>query len=583
MWAHLKRYGLLYGIVLTGAALRLAGIDFAPSVHRARPDEELFIQQALFLFSGDLNPHWAANGWPEFYFFLTHAALRIKLLWLELGQGSPVNLGCLYVVDPEQLAVPARLVAWFFGVLTIPLTYFLARDIHRRFGDSLAHAGGVAAAAILCFNVLHVRDSHFAVSDTTVVFFMTLGLWQLTRAMAPKRRRAIYYAAAAFGVAASIKYTGLAMLGMLGLVAVARFFGGSLAGRRRGLLDCFGVLAMFALAFAVTSPHVLTESDAFWQGLTSHQVRYSEGGSGWGYEPGRTAVHGITFHGLWSVPTAIGWPIWLLTIAGILRALWRTHGGAFVVAFFAVAFYVVVLGPSTILFMRYTQPLYPALSVLAVLVPLELARAWDIDVRKFRFRAAGFTALALALTIPAWNSVQADLRMRRPDTRDLARAWLVEHLEEDQTVLSQASFIAVPTTDTDAIDACREVLPDELWQEPLPFGHARSWRPMVESGPEGWGPLVKEFLVFSSDRGRLGSATYVVQTFPQLACGRVIPYGRHTSLPDCYTEVARFSPGESECSSLYDTFDMYMQPVLWPGAVERPGPVVVVHENECGQ
>ncbi len=583
MRAHLRRYGWLYAIVIAGAALRVAGIGFAPSVHRARPDEELFIQQALFLFSGDWNPHWASNGWPELYFFLTHFALRLKLWWLELTTGADVNLGCLYLLDPVELSVPARLVACVFGVLTIPLTFFFARDVLRRHGEALAHAGSVAAAAFVGFNVIHVRDSHFAVSDTAVVFFMTVGLWQLARVMDGRSKRALYYAAFAFGVASAIKYTGLVMVGMLLLVAVARFFESPPSRRPSVALGALTALGVFALAFVMASPHVLDEPEMFWEGLKSHQVRYGEGGATWGYETGREVVHGATFHGLVSIPAAIGWPLWLLAIAGTLRALWRAQGGAFVVAFFAVAFYFGVLGPSTVLFMRYTQPLYPALAVLATLVPVELLASYRVDPKDARFRLAAPLVVMLSVALPAWHSVRADLLMTRLDTRDQAAGWLVEHLEENETVLSQSSFIALSTADSQAIAACVEALPPSLRRPGISHGQQGDWQTWVDQGPAGWGPLVREFLVRSTDRGSPASSRYVVQAQPQLTCGEEVVFGRPSPLPPCFTEVARFSPGESSCDTLYDTFDMYMQPLLWPHEVERPGPEVVVYANECGR
>ncbi|MCB9591404.1 MAG: glycosyltransferase family 39 protein [Sandaracinaceae bacterium] len=581
MRAHLKRYGPLYAIIVVGAALRVTGIGFAPSVHRARPDEELFIQQALFLFSGDWNPHWAANGWPEGYFFLTHLALQLKLWWLELTTGGPVNLGCLYVLNPSELSVPARLVACVFGVATLPLTFFFARDVLRRHGERLAHFGAAVAAAIVAVNVLHVRDSHFAVSDTAVVFFMSLGLWQLTRVVDRGHRRALFYAAAAFGIASSIKYTGLVMLGMLALVALGHFFQSAPSQRRRALGAGLAALLVFGIAFAMASPHVLEEPDAFLEGLRSHQVRYSEGGSTWGYETGREAVSGLRFHGLVSIPAALGWPLWLLSIAGVARGLWRAHGGAFVVAFFALAFYGGVLGPSTVLFMRYTQPLYPALAVLAVLVPVEALAAYGIETSDLRLRIAGPLVVALALALPLYHSARADALMLQDDTRDQALAWLAEHTTAEQTVLSQSSFIAVSTADSQAIQACTDALPASLQRPAIAHGHDGDWRGWIEMGPGGWGPLVREFLVRSTDRGSATSAAYVVQTQPQLTCGEEVVFGRPTALRDCFHEVARFAPGDSSCATLYDTFDMYMQPLLWPHEVSRPGPLVIVYENGC--
>ncbi|MCA9606309.1 MAG: glycosyltransferase family 39 protein [Myxococcales bacterium] len=583
MRAHLKRYGPLYAIIVVGAALRVTGIGFAPSVHRARPDEELFIQQALFLFSGDWNPHWAANGWPEGYFFLTHLALQLKLWWLELTTGGPVNLGCLYVLNPSELSVPARLVACVFGVATLPLTFFFARDVLRRHGERLAHFGAAVAAAIVAVNVLHVRDSHFAVSDTAVVFFMSLGLWQLTRVVDRGHRRALFYAAAAFGIASSIKYTGLVMLGMLALVALGHFFQSAPSQRRRALGAGLAALLVFGIAFAMASPHVLEEPDAFLEGLRSHQVRYSEGGSTWGYETGREAVHGVTFHGLVSIPAAIGWPLWLLSIAGTARALWRAQGGAFLVGFFVLAFYFGVLGPSTILFMRYTQPLYPALAVMAVLVPVELLAAYRVDAKDLRVRIAGPLVVALAVALPAWHAARADSLMLRLDTRDQAAAWLVEHLEDGETVLSQSSFIAPSTADAQALSACVEALPPALRRPGLPHGHQGDWQAWVDEGPTGWGPLVREFLVRSTDRGSPTTSAYVIQTRPQLACGEEVVFGRPSPLAACFVEAARFAPGASSCDTLYDTFDMYMQPLLWPHDVQRPGPVVTIYRNECGR
>lgn len=581
--AHFERFWLLYAVILAGAIVRLVGIDFADGIPKARPDEELFIQQALFLFSGDMNPHWAANGWPELYFFLVHFALRLKLLWLEVGQSTPVHLGCLYVLDPNTLGVPARLVAWTFGVATIPLTYLFARSVHQRFG-ALAHPGAIAAAAIMAFNVLHVRDSHFAVSDTAVVFFMTLGLWQLARALEGATLRSLLYAAAAFGLGTSIKYTALVMLGMLFLAGAARFFRmGPAQQRRRVFYVCIAALAVFGLAFILGSPHFVTESSDFFDGLMSHQVRYSERGARWGYDSGRQLQRGISFHGLVSIPTAMGWPAAILALAGVGRALFSARGGAFFVALFVLFFYGMVLGPSTILFMRYTQPLFPALAVLAVLAPLELAHRYRLDIEPLSVKIRAGVAVALALVLPAMTIAQADARMLRVDTREDAIAWLDEHLGDDEVVLSQSGFLAMPTHDTEVIAACREALPDELERPVVPAAHRSAYAPLVDQGAAGWGPLVREFLSHSADQGTVSRSAYVVQTLPQLSCARVVPYGRLTELPACFREVARFEPGDSSCETLYDTYDAFMQPVTRFGGVERPGPVVVIHHNECGE
>lgn len=582
MRAHLTRFWVLYLVVLAGAVLRLEGIGFAHGVAKARPDEELFIQQALFLFSGDLNPHWAANGWPELFFFLVHIALRLKLIWLEAVTGASVNLGCLHVIDPQQLSVPARMVAWVFGVLTIPLTYLFARSVHRG-ADGLGHVAGVGAAAIMAFNVLATRDSHFAVSDTALVFFMTLGLWQIARSVDRATIRPLFYAAFAFGVGVSIKYTGLVMIGILGLAVMERFFRAGSAERRRHLLlvGC-AVLLTFVLGFTLGSPHLLDEPRAFLDGLMSHNVRYSEGGSTWGYDSARVAERGIFFHATTSVPVAIGWPLALLALAGVVAGLYRGRGGVFYVAFFAVFFHCVVLGPSTILFMRYAQPLFPALSVLAMLVPLDLLRARSVPAADWRARWALPVAVGLLLIPPTIASVRSVLAMSRQDTRDQAVAWLASNLGEGDIVRSESAFLAVPTVDRALIDACLPALPESLHRPTVSWGRSGGrFQDLVNQGAAGWGPIVKHYLEQSADVGSTSAARYVVQSYAQLPCGREVAYRSLSELPECYDEVARFSPGVSDCDTVYDTFDMFMLPVSAPAGVERPGPTVVIHRNGC--
>ena len=103
----------------------------------------------------------------------------------------------------------------------------------------------------------------------------------------------------------------------------------------------------------------------------------------------------------------------------------------------------------------------------------------------------------------------------------------------------------------------------------------------VGQGRAGWGNIAKSYLERSADLGSTSSARFVVQSFPQLTCGDDVEYHRISELPECYTEVARFSPGVSDCGTRYDTFDMFMLPVQAPAGVVRPGPTVVIHRNGC--
>ena len=581
--AKLLRYGPLLAIIAVGAAVRLWGIDFSSGLPKARPDEDGFILQSMLMFGGDLNPHWAAQGWPELFFFLSHFAIRAKLWWLELSHGvGSVNVGCLYALNPREIAVPVRLLACAFGVLTIPLAYQYARTLHRT-APGYAHPAGLMAAALVAFNAVHIRDSHFGVSDTTVTFFITLGMWQVARAMEGRSRVALVAAGLAIGLACSVKYAALPLIGVLALAAVGCFFQASGASARRAWF-LIGVAALLAVGggFVLGSPHVLDEPGVFLQGLLSHRERYAGSASAWGFEPGREHEYGAVFHGTVTLPFGFGWPGWALAVGGTLVGFWRCRSGALLTAFFVSAFFVAVLGPSSVLFVRYVEPIVPSLAVLATLVPVALCQRFLVDVRDGRFQLAAGVSVALLVTLPAWSTVQMVRRMTETDTRSQAAEWLVEHVSPEQRIRSEGGFIALPTIDDGLLEACWPAVPAELRRRAPTSGRASTdFDALVAQGQLGWGPVTREYLYHAQEEGTVREADFVVQSLPQLPCGEFVRTRSLTSLPACYHEVARFGPGAADCDTFYETFDMYMFPLKNYAGVERPGPLVQVLENRC--
>jgi len=172
--------------------------------------------------------------------------------------------------------------------------------------------------------------------------------------------------------------------------------------------------------------------------------------------------------------------------------------------------------------------------------------------------------------------------MRRQDTRDQALAWVASNVEEGDFIRSESAFLAVPTIDQALLDACLPALPEALRRPTLSWGRSGTrFSELVDRGPAGGGPIAQQYLERSADLGSTATARYVLQSYAQLPCGREVAYRSLSPLPECYDEVARFSPGVSDCETRYDTFDMFMLPVSAPADVERPGPTVVVHRNGC--
>src|SRR5205809_4079529 len=154
-----RRERLMVLLVMgTGAALRFWGIRFGLPHDFARPDEEKLIGPALHILQGDPNPHFFL--YPTLFIYAMSAADAV-VFGLERLAGltaSRASFAAQSITDPSILHLTARVLAAAAGVATIPVLYSAVRHI------SSARAA-LVASVFLAGAFLHVRDSHFGVTD----------------------------------------------------------------------------------------------------------------------------------------------------------------------------------------------------------------------------------------------------------------------------------------------------------------------------------------------------------------------------------------------------------------------------------
>ena len=194
------------GLVLVGLMVRLPGLWTIPSL----TDEANEVLRGLEIARGRLLPATnVATYLSAFFNYLLAAAF-----WLA----GPLP------------SVP-RVVVLLTGVLTVPATYLLARDLAswagRRSGRSTAwsaRVAGTVAAALLAANGAHVLvNSHVAWSHATTPLFATLGLWLLHRAVSRQQLGVLMWSAVVLGVTIHSHTTALALLpGALAYALVRR-------------------------------------------------------------------------------------------------------------------------------------------------------------------------------------------------------------------------------------------------------------------------------------------------------------------------------------------------------------------------
>src|SRR6185369_2331306 len=159
----------LGGILVLAAALRLwfltAGVPHAVGI-----DEPQVVGRALrILTTGDWNPH--VFDYPTLVIYLQAAVAIVRFLWGALnGEWASLDR---FSIDAVYAA--GRFVTAVTGVATVWLTWRIGRDLSSRMV-------ALVAAAALAVWPLHVRESHYVLTDVPMTALTTLALWFALRA-----------------------------------------------------------------------------------------------------------------------------------------------------------------------------------------------------------------------------------------------------------------------------------------------------------------------------------------------------------------------------------------------------------------
>lgn len=430
-------------IVLLGAALRLYGIDFGLPYPMARPDEETALGHALAVTRGDWNPHFF--HWPSLTFYLFAAVFALASTF-----GGADALG------PATYTLIARTTVAVAGTATIVVLYALASRVAGR-------TVALLAALYLAVSILHVRESHFAMTDVLMTLFLLISLALLVRVATedveratPQRWTGRCVVAGIFGgLAASTKYNAAAVAAAMLALQLAWFWRRpSLALSWRAWVPSVGYGVAMVAAFLATTPYAVLDSEKFAEDMRFNLDHLSGGhagldlGRGWIYHLTHSLPHGTgpaifvaalvglvatllsAFHMFLPAKTAshgFPWLAWLPPSGGrtAFRALW-------LIAAFALGLYV-VMGSGYTVFFRYVLPLVPVICFVAAIGVVVAARwiAGRTGLAESRARA-----LLIVLTAgPALvQCVWFDSVLVRTDSRVLAAEWLVERLEPGDTL-----------------------------------------------------------------------------------------------------------------------------------------------------
>jgi hypothetical protein len=370
-----------------------------------------FVPRAIGFFGHDLNPHYFLN--PPAYSYLLFVVF-------ELWFGSADTVRHLYTTDPTVIFVVARAVAAVLGTASVALLYLAGTRLWNR-------NVGLLAAAIMAFAFLPVFYSHLALNDVPTLAPVSLALYGIAGVLRRGRMRDYAIAGVGIGLAAATKYTGGIMLFCLVAAAVSDAAAGSLLTSVRRL----ALAAVLAVAaFVIANPYSLLDTSAFVSGV-NQQASLSAGPDPvkLGTRPGS----GLTYY-LWTFTWGLGWGPTLAALGGTALLAARRRAGALLMFVPAFVFFIIYMGDQPRYFGRWVMPIFPIVALVAAYGAVELGR-WLCRRRGLPIWLVGSVLAVLMLGQGAVADVHNDVVLSRPDTRNLARAWMVAHVPAGSKVV----------------------------------------------------------------------------------------------------------------------------------------------------
>ena len=412
----------LTAILVAAGTLRFvslgAGIPYAIGVD----EPEIINRVAGMMRSGNLNPHF--YDYPTLYIYVQLATACVRFLvgamaghWQSLGQ-----------VTSADFYLWGRAVTALFGTATV----LVVHQIGLRWGSRPA----LLAAGLIAVMPLHVRESHYVLTDVPLTFFVALTFLLALRAHEHPTARTFAWAGATAGLAAATKYPGAVSL-VLPLIAV--WMTPETKPSRR--VAAASVIGASAVAFLVAAPYTILDLPGFLNGYARLAAGYA------GLSPPEPAWIIYLKH----LRISVQWPAFLLMLGGSILAVVRAVRGPGRVRWtLAVVFPVLFLwfiSTQTLIFGRYLLPALPFACVLAataVVSGVSLLRRFSIPRA---LRTALIITLTVATLLPATiMSVAFDRMLAKKGTVSLAYDWIQQHVAQDAEIVIESAGLTLTET-----------------------------------------------------------------------------------------------------------------------------------------
>lgn len=416
-----RSHGMLIMLLLVALGLRLHAIDWQLPA-RFHPDEpphvDMAISQAV---RGDFSGQYI-NQPPLYRHLITLELLALDRLGL-LG-GSLYDTATLKRMDDPAAGhviarayIAGRATSALLGAATVGVLFLAVRGL---FGSPAA----LLSALALALSLSHVRESHFATTTVTALFFAAAAFYWSVRSMA---------GGSALNLIPGFLAAGLAVATRDLLIVSVVFPTAALLMRAPRVAD-----PRWWLAIGLAVPMIIAATVLLFQAVTPYQ---SVGVLSQGLPPlpktstepltmDRVTAYGSYYLGF--LAQSLGVPLLIAAAVGAIQLARRQLRTLLMIAAYGLAIAVALITN------RYEAGRF--------VIPLELALAalagpgivWTLSALRTLTNKRAFHGVALAVLFggPAFNALAYNWVVTQPDTRTLAYRWAQEHLPPSSIVYS---------------------------------------------------------------------------------------------------------------------------------------------------
>lgn len=415
----MPEYGVLLAILLIAAALRLNGVAFGlPALND--PDEPLFVMTALdMLRNQSLNPGWFGHPGTTTLYVLALLSAGVAALGLATGrfESSAAFVHAIYA-DPGIVFLPGRLFIVACGIACVYLTYRIARNI-------AGPQAGLAAAAFLTVNAVHIHYSQIIRTDMHVSVFMLLCLLCAIEIARSGRLRYYVLAGICVGLSCATKWPGAA-IAISPICASLFHMASQRQSRAQQSRYLLVFLAVSVISLVAASPFLVLDYGTVLQNLQSEARPKHLGATGHGL------IGNLTWYVSSPLSASIGWPGLLLAALGIVWGGFR-HRLLWVVVLPSFLIFLLIISAQALVWERWLVPVLPLIAIFMA-AGLTMLVDW---LRQSTARSLHWLApvLVIAMAAPMVQTALVRTAERKHDTRQMASAWVRANVPEGSTIL----------------------------------------------------------------------------------------------------------------------------------------------------